>query len=214
MEDVSMEDDILDLHIDEEGVLFATIKKSGSTNVYFLVSPAIIVPVTVRQKELVVKAEDATREQGKSNPQFRILYLSDFAYDEDESIFGDDPLYAYCAAEPYLRPQRVEITVRGGDSAENYDVVRQSGWLDIIPGKSLPTAFTPNGDEINDIWPWVASNYKVEIYNRLGTLLYKGNNGWDGKYKGNYVQPGVYYYFATSPEGVVYKGSVEVIRTK
>ncbi|MDE7073955.1 MAG: PKD domain-containing protein, partial [Odoribacter sp.] len=41
--------------------------------------------------------------------------------------------------------------------------------------------FTPNGDGINDVF---MGEFRIEIVNRNGLLIYKGENGWDGSYKG------------------------------
>ena len=75
----------------------------------------------------------------------------------------------------------------------------------------LTTAFTPNGDQINDTF---AVGYKIQIFNRLGMLVFKSDNGWDGTYKGRQVEAGVYFYVAVSPEGVEQKGTVEILRSK
>ncbi|MES2762568.1 MAG: PKD domain-containing protein [Bacteroidota bacterium] len=55
----------------------------------------------------------------------------------------------------------------------------------------VPTAFTPNGDGINDLinvdgWGLKKLNY-FRVYNRWGELIYETtdlNSGWDGFYKG------------------------------
>jgi len=55
----------------------------------------------------------------------------------------------------------------------------------------VPTAFTPNGDGINDLinvdgWGIKKLNY-FRVYNRWGELIYETNDlksGWDGYYKG------------------------------
>jgi len=58
--------------------------------------------------------------------------------------------------------------------------------------KPVPNAFVPfNIDGINDIF---MPNVNLTIINRWGEELYKGNNGWDGKYKGQNVSPGTYFY--------------------
>ena len=72
----------------------------------------------------------------------------------------------------------------------------------------IPDGFSPNGDNINDdfliknlreLYP----SFKLQIYNRYGNILYKGDNNtpnWDGtsnhgREVGNGVLPvGVYYY--------------------
>ena len=68
----------------------------------------------------------------------------------------------------------------------------------------LPNAFTPNGDNINDILR-VRSNFlekisgfELQIYNRWGDLVFKTDNpdiGWDGTYKGKDLPPDVYGFF-------------------
>ncbi|WP_183563952.1 gliding motility-associated C-terminal domain-containing protein [Mucilaginibacter sp. SP1R1] len=74
----------------------------------------------------------------------------------------------------------------------------------------FPNTFTPNGDGINDVFrPNQESdplNFKLFIYNRLGSLIFQTqsiSNGWDGTYKGNQVPYGVYYWLATykMPDG-------------
>lgn len=68
----------------------------------------------------------------------------------------------------------------------------------------LPNAFTPNGDNINDILQ-VRSNFlekitgfELQIYNRWGDLVFKTENpmtGWDGTFKGKELPPDVYGFF-------------------
>lgn len=57
----------------------------------------------------------------------------------------------------------------------------------------VPNAFTPDGDEYNNVFNPVFSsgfdpyNYKLTIYNRWGEILFESNNhlfGWDGTYQG------------------------------
>lgn len=64
----------------------------------------------------------------------------------------------------------------------------------------VPNAFTPNGDYVNDFFEVKGSgikNYKIRIYDRWGEKIFEHNDisqPWDGKYKGNDVQEGVYIY--------------------
>jgi len=60
-----------------------------------------------------------------------------------------------------------------------------------------PTAFSPNGDNVNDVWKplgEVSEWVEMVVYNRWGEAIYKGNpaKGWDGIIGGEYVQDGVY----------------------
>ncbi|NBV68260.1 MAG: hypothetical protein EBR74_06955, partial [Flavobacteriia bacterium] len=66
---------------------------------------------------------------------------------------------------------------------------------------TVPNAFTPNGDGLNDDFLPIISNsdqvkyYRFEVYNRWGQLVFessKTGEGWDGKYKGKLVQFGTY----------------------
>ncbi len=62
----------------------------------------------------------------------------------------------------------------------------------------IPTAFSPNGDKLNDEFIWKnygASKISVSIYNRWGEIIYKSNdmNGsWDGKVNGVDCPEGLY----------------------
>ncbi|MDI9364689.1 MAG: gliding motility-associated C-terminal domain-containing protein [Flavobacterium sp.] len=89
-------------------------------------------------------------------------------------------------------------------------------------GYQMPSAFTPNGDGINDCfgtkkWGNVA-HLQLDIYNRFGERIFSGNDGnacWDGSYKGIAQPLGTYVYqvIATTNCGEVYrKGTVVIIR--
>jgi len=69
------------------------------------------------------------------------------------------------------------------------------------PNISIPNTFTPNGDGINDVWDikylYLYHYASVKIYNRYGSLLFQSkgyDEPWDGKYKGQVVPTGTYYY--------------------
>ena len=64
----------------------------------------------------------------------------------------------------------------------------------------LPTAFTPNGDGLNDTFGAVGEGiegYKMTIFNRWGEVIFSSqniNDKWDGLHKGQPVPMGVYNY--------------------
>ncbi len=74
----------------------------------------------------------------------------------------------------------------------------------------IPTTFSPNGDGINDVFYIFGSEAQISmikkfaIYNRWGDVLQEltdiGPNdptkGWDGRFKGSPVNPGVFVYVA------------------
>ena len=70
---------------------------------------------------------------------------------------------------------------------------------------SVPTAFTPNGDNSHDTWELVNldeayPNNVVRVYNRWGGILFEsepgayGTTGWDGTYNGDILPVGSYYF--------------------
>jgi len=87
-----------------------------------------------------------------------------------------------------------------------------------------PTAFTPDGDGLNDYFrPRLSGTHTLiefRVYNRWGEQVYAatGNDrGWDGTYKGAPVDAGVYYYTfivasRKKAENLVYKGDVTLVR--
>jgi gliding motility-associated-like protein len=97
-----------------------------------------------------------------------------------------------------------------------------------ISNVHIPTAFTPGNDGKNDIFyikgSGVNSVRHFRIFNRWGQMVFERNNigiddrsaGWDGKYKGQWVETGTYVYMAEmeciSGEVFSFKGTVTVIR--
>jgi gliding motility-associated-like protein len=88
----------------------------------------------------------------------------------------------------------------------------------------IPTAFTPNGDGLNDFFR-VMHNTTIKvvalhIFNRWGELVYSNetndDKGWDGTWKGLPAEMGTYNYSILTglPDGTneLHKGSVELIR--
>ena len=64
----------------------------------------------------------------------------------------------------------------------------------------VPAAFTPNGDNINDVFYAYGnslSEFKFYIFNRWGEKIFESNDlhtGWDGKIKGVKAEDAVYSY--------------------
>ena len=87
----------------------------------------------------------------------------------------------------------------------------------------LPNAFTPKNGNNNYFRPISTfiktENYLFEIYNRMGLMLFQTtdiNQGWDGRFNGEYVQQGSYVYviYCTFSDGTthVQKGNVMVVK--
>jgi gliding motility-associated-like protein len=92
------------------------------------------------------------------------------------------------------------------------------------PNLFYPAAFTPNGDNLNDIfnvYGQYITSFEMDIYNRWGELMFTTNQldiGWDGNYKGNAMPEGTYTFVATIIDfaGRTFKrsGSVLLLRKK
>lgn len=83
-------------------------------------------------------------------------------------------------------------------------MINKSG--DIVPSKIfMPTAFTPDGNGINDLYPQnkyinIGSLYMVKIYNRWGEKLVELSSpdvNWDGTINGAPAPEGVYVFLTT-----------------
>ena len=83
--------------------------------------------------------------------------------------------------------------------------------VEIVP--FFPNVFTPNGDGINDL---LMQGIEIFVYDRNGILLYNGNAGWDGKYKGKDMDSDTYFYIANytdrNQQHQTKKGSVTLMR--
>lgn len=90
---------------------------------------------------------------------------------------------------------------------------------------SMPTAFSPNGDNINDIFKPVyirtQRGYQISIFNRFGQLVFKSSRideGWDGRSvsSGQMMDVGTYFWhmIRTCADGelIETKGDITLIR--
>lgn len=83
----------------------------------------------------------------------------------------------------------------------------------------IPNTFTPNGDGVNDTWAIEALDTyptsTTQVFNRYGALVFKSTGypqAWDGKYGGQVIPSGTYYYVIDLKNGNVMSGWVMVAR--
>lgn len=85
------------------------------------------------------------------------------------------------------------------------DTVCQTVSAIVNPLYDVPTAFSPNGDGINDIWEikgFGVVKYDMKIFNRWGQLMFHSTSqkqGWDGRFNGA-IQPMDAYAFVLNIE--------------
>lgn len=86
----------------------------------------------------------------------------------------------------------------------------------------IPNAFSPTGDDINDLYVIAAMetfcyNYEFKVFNRWGEKVFEEINEpeeplkWDGKTGGDALEPGTYYYIFRSGEEVE-TGTISIFR--
>ena len=88
----------------------------------------------------------------------------------------------------------------------------------------IPSAFTPNGDGLNDVFRLCNMMYQrlieFSVFNRWGQMVFHNTTdpkkGWDGTFNGTPQDIGVYNYLIilSRPDGtnITYKGEVTLIR--
>jgi len=139
------------------------------------------------------------------------------------STLKDPPPYTL----PYNNNREVYFTVKlvvsniglgCSDSARHTVTILDNCYI------GVPTAFTPNGDGLNDYFQphnaIKAANYHFSVYNRWGQMVFNSTNWqdkWDGKVAGRYQTTGVYVWMLSytnteTSKPVFEKGTVTLIR--
>jgi gliding motility-associated-like protein len=88
---------------------------------------------------------------------------------------------------------------------------------------TIPNAFSPNNDGINDVFRITAQGYfrlsYLKIFNRWGQLVFEShdlNLGWDGRRNGTNLPTGVYYWVLSGIDvhnlALTRNGSITLIR--
>lgn len=89
----------------------------------------------------------------------------------------------------------------------------------------IPTAFTPNGDGLNDVFrivglpPEHITDFNLQVFNRWGEVIFSTRDieeGWDGSLKGEDCPEGLYvwaiYYREDNRHTVTNKGTVMLVK--
>jgi|GEM_PF-5138603 len=163
-----------------------------------------LTPLEVNEKELIhLKAE-------ANVPDF---YISHW---EPASLFSNRPL----EKQQQISVLQTEVFVVHGYS-DSHCSSSDTLLIKVNPASNLslmPTAFTPNGDQVNDVWiPLRLKDFpegKMFVYNRWGQCVYHAQDysiPWDGTYQGSPVTAGVYSYRLVIPGRKEILGFVTVV---
>ena len=123
---------------------------------------------------------------------------------------------------PIVNPTTYAVTVTSQEGCSN---TAEIVFTVLEPEWEIPNAFSPNGDEINDVFKVVFKNenniqtLRFQVFNRWGQKVYDwttGEPGWDGKLNGNDQPAEVYLYYIElqlgTGEVVEEKGDLTLIR--
>nr|MBA3972122.1 gliding motility-associated C-terminal domain-containing protein [Bacteroidota bacterium] len=144
-------------------------------------------------------------------------YLWQFGTGDTSSVIS--PVYTYVPLGQFTACLIASTTSGCSDTAcTTIDIFINSVFV-------IPNVFTPNDDNVNDIFTVQAVGLKTmdaEIFNRWGQKEYEWhttNDGWDGRTASGVPAPDGTYYFmikATGIDGKEYfeKGSFTLIRSK
>ena len=138
------------------------------------------------------------------------------------SLFITETYYSQTIGDPIYDPNvdSYRVIAISNDSLES-----RSNTISVEKPYALyaPTAFSPDGDGINDYFNIVGqglTDYIIEIYNRWGQMVFKStalDNQWDGKFQQKNSPPGTYVYkIKTTDFGTELKliksGTVSLVR--
>jgi gliding motility-associated-like protein len=139
-----------------------------------------------------------------------------FGNNNDTSII-ENPSYSYAANGTYT----IMLISSAGDCADtisyDFEIIGTS-----VKPVVVPTAFSPNGDGINDVFSILGGpfkTYQLTVYNEWGQEIFTSNeqiDGWDGSYKGNNQPMGSYVYVfkgvTIADENIKLHGEIAIVK--
>jgi gliding motility-associated-like protein len=178
--------------------------------------------------DIVISVKDTAHAKFVSDPGWPAqIYLpgSEVTFTDQSAnawawtwIFGDglqssekNPVHRFLAPGEYY--VTLSVTNDIGCRTE----VTGGPYIVLEPEVFIPNVFSPNGDPQNEEF-LVRYNgdqpFLLKIFDRWGNLLFESRDkysGWNGKFKGNDVQTGVYYYVVKTGSRE-YTGNVTLVR--
>jgi len=205
----------------------------------FLSDRNIANPVAIRPRGNITYIVSVTDTLGCAKPINDTLMvkvipvLNVDAGPRDTSIVEDEPLFLHATgaltytwtpatwlsnpgiANPVANPRdsiKYILTGRDANGCVGTDSINVTVFR-IDPDMYVPTAFTPNGDGLNDVARPILIGMKsltyFRIYNRFGELVFstsKIEDGWNGIFKGKPQDMATFVWVA---QGITYKGQVK-----
>ncbi|MEL6674181.1 MAG: PKD domain-containing protein [Bacteroidota bacterium] len=157
-------------------------------------------------------AEASFRFQGSVNPE---TYLWDFG----NGVTSTEVIGTHQYTLPGIYPVKLFVVDIHGCE---YEFATQIEIKKIVT-LHIPSAFSPNGDGVNDRWfvgHQLLQNFQIQVFNRWGQMVFQSQNldfQWDGfSLSGQRVPEGVYVYHITATDldgiEITEKGTVTIAR--
>jgi PKD repeat protein len=177
-----------------------------------------------------ITSDDSLRiELGESFPLAVDVNLAEATIAWLPAEFVEEPDQALTTARP-LRSGALIVRVEDDRGCTVLDTILIGVDINRERGVFIPNAFTPNGDGTNDVFMVRSSNPGLvgvpsfRVYGPGGDLVFERQDGepnesphgWDGRFRGQPAQAGVYVYVAElryiDGEVLLKKGDVTLIR--
>lgn len=141
---------------------------------------------------------------------FQLSYLFSGSSDIPDSLvwkLGDSVVCVNCALLEMVANLAGKITLEAYDTRGCF--ISESLFFQVVRSRDvyIPNVFSPNDDGVNDKFTLYTDSdvkeiTKMEVFTRWGDLIFRKENfppndpdqGWDGKFRGENLNPGVYVY--------------------
>lgn len=146
--------------------------------------------------------------------QHAVRYVWDFG--DGSGSTETDPVHQY------NRTGTFTVCLTAFTDQDCPDRICKNVYTEVVPLADVPTAFSPNGDGINDgifVRGFSIKEMDFKIFNRWGELVFESfnqENGWDGTYKGQLQEMDAYAFIlkVTFYDGTTTKrqGNITLLR--
>jgi gliding motility-associated-like protein len=189
-----------------------TSKKAGTYKVYIKDKNGCRLDTTIIVNNGASVQLQLTSDKKEIYPGEKVKLTAHILSDNSIVTYDWQPLFLFDMTDTIIQDikplESGEIYLKVIDSLGCYD--DDEIWINVLskPQLYIPDIFSPDHDNINDYFyvkagKGIKSINKLYIFDRWGERIYEKNDiklnypldGWDGRFKGKDVAPGVYVYY-------------------